>query len=358
MAVPIQRWQRLFAQSKIPQTNYATPTAGAANFKQVLAKGDNFVSEQPNLADNREYAKGTRQATESWIVSHDGRVTLDVDICAQEIGRSLLRAFGKVVSTQPDLPNNPAAYQHVFTAMDPTVSAQPPVGSIIEQCGPALDALFPSMATQALSFRGEGPQRLGASESLVGSGKKNSPSGIVIAALGAVHYLYQSQVLLTLDDGSTVMNAATAPQRLNSWEFAVQNTLLEEDGFVPGAAAYQTPGNPDSGEVRSAMLWSDQAYLMRFNLRLLSDSNFLAKLTEQDSIIAVFNIIGGVILGGDGLLNYRLQIKAFKAPYRTVNKTTRNGLVTMDIESNVQFDTTTSKDVEVTLVNNVASYTV
>src|SRR5688500_4082640 len=102
MAVPIQRFQRKFAQSKIPQADYATATAGGANFKQVLAKGDSFVQEQPNIADNRDYAKGTRQATESWLVSHDSRVQLDVDICSEEIGRSLLRVFGKVVTTQPD----------------------------------------------------------------------------------------------------------------------------------------------------------------------------------------------------------------------------------------------------------------
>lgn len=356
MPVPIQRFQRKYAISKIPQTNYATPTAGAANFKQVLVKGDSFASEQPNIADNREYATGSRQATEQWLVAHDSSISFPFDICAEEIGRFLLLAFGKVVTTQPDAPGNPTVYQHVFSSMDPLVSAQLPVTSFIEQAGAALDALFPSMACQSLSLRGEGPQRLEANFSGVGSGKKNSPSGIVIPALTGLHYFYQSQVTLTLeDDLAAVTNAATAPQRLNSWEFSVNNGINLDDGFRPGAGVFQTPGNADTGEVRSEALIQDQSFGMRFNLRLLSDSTFLTQLTAQTPIIAQFNIVGALI---SGIYNHNLKVKAFKAPYRTIGKTSRNGLVVVDIEPNVLYDTTASKDVEVTLINTVPSYTV
>ena len=46
-----------------------------------------------------------------------------------------------------------------------------------------------------------------------------------------------------------------------------------------------------------------------------------------------------------------------KAPYKTVKKNVANGLVVADIESDVQYDTTAGKDVEVTLINTVPSYT-
>jgi len=354
MPVPTQEWQRQFAISKIPQTNYATPTAGDANFKRVLDRTQNFVDEQPNVVNNRSYAKGQRQATESWIVDHDSSVSFDFDLCVQELGRWLLLAFGKVVTTQPDAIGSPTVYQHVFTSMDPTVSAQVPVTSVVEQCGSALDALFPSMACQSLSLKGQGPQRLGGTAQLMGSGKKNTPSGITIAQLAGLIYLYESFVGLTLDDGSTVMNAATAPQRLNSWEFGVQNTLDLADGFRPGAGAYQTPGTPSSGEVRSECLLTDQAFVAKYNLRLLSNSTFLAALKAQTPIVSIFDIVGDPI---DGTYNNELKIKGYKAPYKTVKKTTANGLVVVDIESDVQYDTTASKDVEVTLINTVASYT-
>lgn len=355
MSVPIQRFQRKFTRSKIPQANYATATVGNANFVQVLAKGDGFANEQPNLADNREYATGYRQATEQWLVNHDAGVQWDYDICFQEIGRALLLAFGKVVTSQPDAVNSPLVYQHVFSSMDPTVSAQLPAISIVEQAGAGLDSKFASMCSQSLVMRGEGPARLSASESLVGSGKTTKPSGITIADIVNLVYAYQSQVLLTLEDESAVItNAATAPQRLNSWEFGIQNQVNTDDGFRPGAAAFQTTGDPDSGEVRSEMLLIDQLFNMRFNLRLLNDSTFFAALTSQEDFIALFDIVGPII---EDAFNYKLQIKGYKAPFRVVNKQSRNGLVVVDIENNVQYDTTAGKDVEVTLINNVPSYT-
>lgn len=355
MPVPIQRFQRKFAISRIPQTDYLTPTSGSANFRQVLAKGDSFATEQPNIADDRDYAKGTRQATEQWLVNHDSGVSLPFDICSQEIGRFLLLAFGKVVSSQPDSVGNPTVWQHIFTGMDPLVSAQIPVTTFLEQCGVAIDALFPSMACQSLSLRGEGPQRLEANYQGVGSGKKVTPSAIVIPALSGLNYLYQAFVGLTLDNAGVITNAATAPQRLNSWEFSVNNTLGLDDGYRPGAAAYQTAGNPNSGEVRSEALLQDQAYAMRFNLRLLDNSAFLSELTAQAPIVPIFDIVGPTITG---IYKHSLKIKGYRAPYRTINKSARNGLVTLDIEPNILFDTATSKDIEVTLTNNVSSYTV
>lgn len=355
MAVPIYSFQRKFAVSKIPQTNYATPTAGDANFKQVLVSDESFVSEQPNIANNRNYAKGSRQATESWLVNHDATVSFPFDICFEEIGRFLLLAFGKVVTTQPDAVNSPTVYQHVFSPMDPLVAAQPPVTTFIEQCGAALDALFPSVACQSLVLSGEGPQRLGAQFAGAGSGKKVSPSGIVIAALANLHYAYQSQVKLTLDDGTVLTNAATAPQRLNRWSFGVNNQLGLDDGFRPGAAAFQESGNPDSGEVRTEALFQDQSFDLSFNLRLLNDSVFLDALTAQTPIEAIVEITGPVI---EDAFNNSLKIEAFKAPYRTINKQPRNGLLSVDIVADVQYDTSVSKDVQVTLINNVASYLV
>lgn len=358
MGVPTHSFRRQFAMTKIPQTDYNTPTAngvGGANYRKVLMRSkETSVDEQPNVVNNRQHATGQRQATESWIVSHDASVPVDLDACAEEIGRWLLLAFGKVVTTQPDAINNPTVYQHVFSCMNLTLGAQIPVTGIVEQCGPALDTLYPSCAVQNLSIRGEGSQRLGVGASLMGSGKAISPSAITIAELAGLHYFYQSQVTLTLDDGAAITNAATAPQRLNSWEFAINNILGLEDGFRPGAAKFQETDNPDSGEVRSECLLTDQDYAMRFNLRLLTDSAFFAALRAQTPFVAEFDIVGPEI---DDDFNHSLNIKGFKTVFRRIAKPSRNGLVVADIETDVQYDTTAAKDVEVTLVNTVPSYT-
>lgn len=356
MPTPQHVSQRKFWRSKIPQVDYATATAAVAgNFKQVLAKDRNLAQAAPSVADNKDYATGVPYGTEQWVVAHEASRQFDYDLCFEEIGRALLLAFGKVVTTQPDAGGNPTVYQHVFSPMDVTVTRQLPAATIVEQLGSAIDRKFPSMVSASLGFRGEGSQRLQVSESLQGSGKITIPSALAGVDIAGCHYGYESQCTLKTDDGATVTNMATAPQRVNSWAFDVVNQLLADDGYRPGAAAFQTAGNPDSGEVRTENLLGDQSFNFNFNVRLLSNDGFLAYLLAQTNLIITNDIVGALI---SGIYNNKLSIKAYKAPFRAVNIGDRNGLVSLDIQSGVLYDTAVTKSVEVTLINTVASYTV
>jgi hypothetical protein len=128
MPTPQHITQRKFWRSRIPQTDYNTATSvgSAANFKQVLAKDKNLANAAPTIADNKEYATGQPQPTEQWIVAHDAQRPLEYDLCFEEIGRALLLALGKVVTTQPDAIGSPLVYQHVFSPMDVSVTRQMP----------------------------------------------------------------------------------------------------------------------------------------------------------------------------------------------------------------------------------------
>jgi hypothetical protein len=356
MPTPQHISQRKFWRSRIPQTDYATATsvASGAYFKQILAKDKQIAQAAPTIADNKDYATGQSQPTEQWIVAHEAQKQFDYDLCFEEIGRALLLAFGKVVTTQPDLSGNPTVYQHVFSPMDFTVSRQLPATTIVETLGSAIDRKLPSMVCAQLGFKGEGSQRLQVSEQLQGSGKLILPSGLTGVDIAGCHYAYESQCTLKTDDGSTVTNMATAPQRVNSWAVDIINQILADDGYRPGAAVFQTTGNPDTGEVRSEALLGDQSFNFNFNVRLLSNDGFLPYLLSQQSLIISNDIVGALI---SGTYNNKLSIKAFKAPFKAANLADRNGLVALDIQSNVLWDPTNSKNMEVTLINTVASYT-
>jgi hypothetical protein len=357
MPTPQHITQRKFWRSRVPQADYNTITATgvAANFKQVLAKDRNLAQAAPTIADNKDYATGQPQPTEQWIVAHDATRQFEYDLCFEEIGRALLLAFGKVVTTQPDAPGNPLVYQHVFSPMDVSVTRQLPATTIVEQLGSAVNRKFPSMVSASLGFRGEGSQRLQVSESLQGSGKLIAPSGLAGVDITGCHYGHQSQCTLKTDDGAVVTNAADAPQRLNSWAWGIINQILNDDGYRPGAAAFQTTGDPDSGEVRTEALLGDQSFDFNFNLRLLSNDGFLAYLLAQTSLIITNDIVGPLI---SGIYNNKLSIKAYKAPFRAANVAERNGLVSLDLQPNVLYDPVAAKNVEVTLINTVPSYTV
>jgi hypothetical protein len=357
MPTPQHTSQRKFWRSRIPQTDFATATsvASGANFKQVLAKDKSLAQAAPIIADNKEYATGIPYGTEQWLVAHEASRQFDYDLCFEEIGRALLLAFGKVVTTQPDAGGNPTVYQHVFSPMDVTVTRQLPATTIVEQLGTAINRKFPSMISASLGFRGEGSARISVSESLQGSGKLVLPSGLTGADIAGCHYAYESQCTLKTDTGAVLTNLATAPQRVNSWTFDIVNQLLADDGYRPGAAAFQTAADADSGEVRSEMLLGDQSFNFGFNVRLLSDDPFLAYLLAQTPLIITNDIEGGTITG---IYKNKLSIKAYKAPVKAAPISERNGLVTLGIESNVLYDPTAAKSVEVTLINTVPSYTV
>ncbi len=296
MPVPLHISQRRFAISKIPQTNYNAQTAFVdANFVELLCKDKNFTEDAPGVADNKEYATGRQQPTEQWIVNHEATAQKEEDVCSEEIGRALLCALGKVTTTQPDATNVPTVKKHVFERLDVLTSRQLPVQTLIEQLG-IVDRAFPSCVTESLGFRGEGSQRLSSSRTLRGSGKIIQPTGVEISAAAGRHYFYESQVTLTLDDGAVVTNFATAPQRLNAWAFDIANQILNDDGYRPGAAAFQDGGDPDSGEVRTEALLADQVFNASFNGRFLSDSELYKAITQQTNFSALFDIVGSRIL--------------------------------------------------------------
>lgn len=359
MPTPQHNTQRKFWRGKLNDTAYGTSraTGTAANYRQFLAKDKNLGNLQPNVQDNKEEATGYPRATEQWLINHDVTFSHDFNLCSEEIGRELYDVFGKVVTTQPDATNMPTAYQHVFSIMDLTASRQLPSRTWVEQLGSAIDRLFPGVCLAQLAMSGEGSGKLMGSGQWQGSGKEVTTSGLTGLDISGLHYFFQSQCTVKFDDGSTITNMATAPNRLNSWRVEVINQLLADDGFRPGAAAFQTTNDPTTGEVRSEMLLGDQSFNIVCNVRLLSNDPLRAYLKSQTNLIWTNDIVGGVIAGGDGSLSHKLAIKAYKAPFKAVQIGERNGLVSLELTINPLFDLVSGKDLVITLTNDVASYT-
>lgn len=360
MPTPQHEKQRKFWRSKLKETAYGTsPALGtAANYKQFLSKNREVAKLQPNVQDNADYATGYPRPTDQWLSSHDITFAHPLDLCAEEIGRDLLDAFGKVVTTQPDAVNNATVYQHVFSTMDLSASRQLPSRTWVEQEGSALNRALPGVCLGQLALSGEGTGRLSGEGQWQGSGKEVEPSGLTGADITGLHYFYQSQCTVKFDNGGTITNMATAPNRLNSWRVEIINQFLAEDGFIPGAALFQTTGDADSGEVRSELLLGEQNFNIIANVRMLSNDPLRAYLKSQASLVFTNDIVGGVIAGGDGTQKYKLAMKAYKAPFKAVEIGSHSGLSSLALTINPLYDLTSGKDLEITLTNNVASYLV
>lgn len=359
MPTPQHEKQTKFWRSKLKETAYGTsPALGvAANYKQFISKDRNLGKLVPNVQDNAGHATGFPRATEQWLSNFDFTFAHPSDLCAQEIGRDLLDVFGKVVTTQPNAGTNPTVYQHVFSTMDLSVSRQLPSRTWVEQQGSAVNRAIPGACMGQLSLMGEGSTRLGAEGQWMGSGKEVEPSGLTGADITGLVYFYQSQCTVKFDTGVVLTNMAAAPNRLNSWRVDIINELLAGEGFIPGAGLFQTDGDPTTGEVRSELLLGDQNFNIAVNVRLLSNDPLRAYLKSQQSLIFTNDITAGVIAGGDGTYNYKLSIKAYKAPFKSVDIPSRNGLSSLDLVINPLYDLAAAKDLEITLINDVPSYT-
>jgi hypothetical protein len=361
MPTPQHNSQRKFWRSKLNESGYgsAVSTSSGANFKQVIPKDKNLANAQPNTADNKDYATGYPRPTEQWNTNHEATFQHDIDICVEEIGRDMYDALGSDTVTQPDVTNNASVYQHLFKTMDLSVTRQLPSRTWVEQLGSAINRKFPGVCLAQLALAGaSAAQRLVFSGQWQGSGKNVKPSGLTGVDITGLHYLYDSMCTVKFDDGVTITNMASAPQRVNSWRFEVINQLLAGQGLRPGAAVYQS-SDPISGEVRSELLLGDQSFNCVTNFRLLSNDPFLDYLLNQTSLIFTNDIVGSPITGAgtDGSLNYKLSIKAYKAPCKAIVIGENEGLVTLELTSNVLYDLTTGKDVEITLTNTIPSYT-
>ena len=364
MPYPTHEQERRFLRSKIPQIDYLTPTAIAnpTNFKEMLVTDKNLTFHEAKAEDNKGESTGRFQPTDEYKTVHDTTRQTQLKICAEEVGRDLLLAFGNVTTVQPDATNAPAVKRHTFKVQDLAVSKQAPSMTLIEFVGSVINRLVPSMVVEEYSLKGEGVARLMSDMKLRGSGLITTPSGLNvtdIVALAGLHYFTHSMVKLSIADAGTLANAqdySAGGNYLANWGVSLKKNLLADQGYVPGAPRYFDPLDPDSGAIRSECLIESYEFGMDFQARLLSQSNELAALRSKKKLDVAIDILGPKI--GNTAFNYKLQIHAPKVSYDTVELPSNNGMYMVGIKPKIFFDNTSSKDVEVILTNDTPSYTV
>lgn len=341
--------QRRFAIGRIPQADYVTPVP-VANFVEFVTTDTNSTDYQVNTKNNRDHSTGRGQATDQWIESHDTNRSIDFQCSSQQIGRVLLLAFGSVITTTVI----PGVFKHVFKPMDLFVQRQLPATSLVEQIGIAINRLFPSMVAESFMLKGNEIERIMGSLGLRGSGLYKSPSLVTIEDLVGLYFFTNSQIKMTLDDGTTLTDVGD-DLSLNTWEFGLANALIQADGYRPGARRYQDPDDEDSGAIRSECLLDKVDFNGKFNFRAYDESHFDA-IRKQKYFEWVLDLLGAKI--GATIHNHQLTVKCDRIAYKTVSVAPRNNIHSLDVTPVFLHDTEAESIVEVTLINDVPSYTI
>jgi hypothetical protein len=363
MGYPTHEQERRFLRSKIPQTNYLTATnvAAPANFKEFLVRDKNLTDHKVLTEDNKDESTGRFQPTDEYKTVCDTTVQKELAISAEELGRDLLLAFGNVATTQPDALGAPAVKRHAFKVQDLAVSKQAPAMTLIEFVGAVINRLIPSYVVEDWGLKGEGTSRLTETMGLHGSGFLVEPSGLDvddIIELANLHPFTHSMVQLVVADSVSLDNEedfSAGGNYLASWALNLKKKLLLDEGYIPGAARYFVDGDETSGAVRTECLIESYMFDMDFQARLLAGSSALAAVRSKKKLDVAIDIIGGQI--GATTFNYKLSIHAPRVSYDTVELPSSNGMFRVSIKPKIFFDTATDTDVEVVLINDVASYT-
>jgi hypothetical protein len=357
--------ERRFARSKIPQTDFLTPTdvSQVNNFKELLVSDTNLTKHEVKTEDNKEDSIGHHVPTEEYKTVHETTRVVERRVNSQEVGRDLYLATGGVTTTTPDAVNAPTVRKHVFKMQDLSVAKQPPAMTLIEIVGSAVNRLVPSMVVEEFGFKGSGVGRLSQTMNLRGSGLVTTPSGLQAAdiegiRLSGLHYFLHTMLKATIADAGTLANAIDYSANGNyveSWDFSIKKSLLADKGYVPGAGLYFTANDPESGAIRKELLIDTYEYAMSLVVRLLGDSNELAALRSKKQLDLSLDLVGPVIAAA---FKHELITHAPRVSYDMVELGSGKGLVTAQINAKIFFDPTSGKELEFTLYNDVTSYTV
>lgn len=256
--------QRRYCFGKAPQVGYGTPlslSTSAPTLNEIVVTDKNIAKSTVKTYNNRDQSTGVDiAATEQWIDSHDVTVDHTFQTSYEQMGRVLLLAMGGY-----SVSGSVAPFVHTFTPQDVTGSAgrQLPCTTYVEQTNgglstsaPGIDRIFPDCVCEKFSIKGDAVSRLEGSFTLRGSGRYITPSAVVFPPLASpnvnpmvnLNYPFNSQAALVVSDYSTLANPSSyGPTfRLNSWSIDVENSVLADDGYRPGAGRYYTVLSPSA----------------------------------------------------------------------------------------------------------------
>lgn len=347
------------AISRIPQTDYATATAVAANaFVRETLKNPTVAQITPRERNNDGYATGLGFPSESWVEAWESSWPFAFDVSFENIGRYLLASMGKVTTSQPASVTDPTVYQHLFDPLPFLTTSQLPAFSGVAQLLPSangIDELIPSLISRKLSLRSAGLAKLDGSVDWVGSGKRTAASGVTWAThvneiAGTQNYPFGKQNELIISDTDGTSNLSNVKCDIQSGMFDVTNTLADDDYGCP---TYLN-NDPAQGAFRSQHQLVRQQYDLGWTIKLRDSDPETAALLSRRPMKIIEKWVGATI---SNTYTFLLEISAYLAKYASVGRNIGGGFVTVDVKPDLLYSTAASKILQVKLINTTPSYT-
>lgn len=344
MAIPSAQSDWVYGIGDGPMTNYTDDDNGnPTSLVKFVTKSQQAAEYQLMTLDNDGSSTGTDFATEQWNDRHDVNISFDIDPSINMTRRLLKAGMGLPVTSSP----NAGVSKDVFSPQD-AADRQLPVFWMGERCGTKHDAIYPSCMLEKITFAGEETGRLNAKGNFRGSGKQILGAAVPINAETNKYYLKNT--------GSKIVRAAAATPGvpvetiqcgLQSWMLDIDNAPNQNVGYDPGCARYFTPGDEDSGIIRSYHPFGKRKYTGQFNIWLPNSSPNLTLLRNQTPLALRMGMFGKTIAS-----TYKNAIEFIMhlAVYRAISIGQKDGFNLMQITPNALYNETLNKilSVEIT----------
>lgn len=334
------------------QTDYATQkTIAASAFRKMILGDKNFMDANPKTNDDTEWAHGFNNATEQWLESHDNKISHTMPGYVEEIARPIKLAMGGYAVTTPS--GGTTSKKHVITPQNPDTSRQLQAVTYGEKID-VHNVLFPSVIVDGFTLKGNDLGVLMLDFGLQGSGKIINPSGVTpathVVTPTNLRKLFNTQIALTVNDGTsdTVYGC-----KYRSFELNYKNNLLADAGYKPGCGNYQTANDPNSGVIRSGLIFDRQEIDFNFEVDMETDSGELDAVIKQKPMSITLSATGSII---EALIPRSLTAKMPKTYYKARKLGEGNGIMRFQISAKVFVDVTTGKFLDIEIVNDVATY--
>jgi len=256
--------------------------------------------------------------------------TIDLEVFPEGgIGMILKNALGAVATTQPDIGNNPLVYSHEFTLTDAlpefglTVSIDRDIG-VRDYFGCKISVLELTAAVNAV---------LMAKATLVG---RDESSGSTMTPT------YPSENPLVFTQG--VFKIDTVAVEVSNFVLTLTNNLREDRYGIVGSGVRQQVERLGKREVSGS-----------FN-RVFENNDLYDKFIAGTPGALELTFTGGVILGGDGTLNYSVVIEVPIAYYNSFTPGTGGAEMADHTIPFRAIEGTSDKEMKITVQNKDTSY--
>lgn len=345
MATPLNQSNWIYGISQDPMDAYTDDTSGDYPDEPIkfITTDQQSAEISVNTANNEGHATGNDWATEQWQTTHDVNIPFSIDPTILMLRRLLNAAFGAVATSTPTA----GVTKDIFSPMEANDSRQLPAYWLLEKCGDAHDALYPSCVLEKATFKGEEFGKLNVAGNFRGSGRQILGEDIDIVAETNKYYLKNTMSKIVRATAATPGTPVKTYQcGLQSFMFDVDNAPDANVGYDPGCQRFYTSGDPDSGVIRSYHLFGRRKYTGSFVIWLEDSSPELALLRAQTELNLKMSMTGKTITSTYKNL---FEIELFLAFYKTVVLGNKNGFTTLEITPDAFYNESSNKIVSATV---------